>query len=146
MSLLPCIHVSCLYVCLIMCPHNVLGTFHVYVMRYVCVILHTCTYVSAYFSYCRKDHFEIAYAQLRCKVEPNFSDRSLVLHSEYLKKARHIAGFAESASITEVVTSTGDILAYDYLVVATGSVHNGPTTKAERVKEFFSGNVNFEYM
>jgi hypothetical protein len=93
-------------------------------------------------SCCRKDHLEIPYAQLRCKVEPEFSDRSLVLHADYLKETRIVTGFAETASTTEVVTSNGDILPYDYLIVATGSVHRGPTTKAQRMKEFFSGNVS----
>ncbi|KAI5070074.1 hypothetical protein GOP47_0014417 [Adiantum capillus-veneris] len=87
-----------------------------------------------------KDHLEIPYGQLRCTVQPDFAERSLVLHSEYLKKARHILGFAECASVTEVVTSTGDILPYDFLVIATGSTHKGPSTKAERIKEFQSEN------
>ncbi|MCO5610464.1 hypothetical protein L7F22_064702 [Adiantum nelumboides] len=87
-----------------------------------------------------KDYLEIPYGNLRCTVQPDFAKRSLVLHSDYLKKARHVLGFAERASITEVVTSTGDILPYDFLVLATGSTHQGPSTKAERMKEFQSEN------
>lgn len=85
-----------------------------------------------------KDHLDIPYAQLRCTVQPDFAERSLVLHSDYLKKARHITGSAETASSTEVVTSTGEILPYDFLVIATGSVHRGSLRRADRIKEFQS--------
>ncbi|KAH7284588.1 hypothetical protein KP509_34G061300 [Ceratopteris richardii] len=87
-----------------------------------------------------KDHLEIPYGQLRSIVQTDFADRTLVLHSDYLKKARHILGFAEKASITEVVTSTGELLPYDFLVIATGSTHKGPSTKVERIQEIQSEN------
>lgn len=88
-----------------------------------------------------KDHMEVPYARLRCIVQPCFAERSLIPHSEYLKKARHVLGYAESVSTTEVVTSSGDILPYDFLVVATGSMYKGPSTKAGRIQEFESENV-----
>ncbi|MCO5607094.1 hypothetical protein L7F22_061286 [Adiantum nelumboides] len=39
-----------------------------------------------------------------------------------------------------VVGSTGDVLPYDFLVVATGSAYKGPSTKRERILEFQSEN------
>lgn len=87
-----------------------------------------------------KDHLEIPYGQLRCTVQPDFADRCLVPHSDYLKKVRHVMGTAVTASITEVVVSNGEIIPYDFLVIATGSTHTGPSTKAERIEHFQSEN------
>eukprot|EP00249_Psilotum_nudum_P008689 c21449_g1_i1 orf=369-1445(+) len=85
-----------------------------------------------------KDHFEIPYGGLRCVVDPTFAQLCLVPHTEYLKNAKHVAGSADSASSTDVVTTFGENLPYDFLVVATGSAHTGPITKAERIKHFQS--------
>ncbi|MCO5577184.1 hypothetical protein L7F22_031008 [Adiantum nelumboides] len=87
-----------------------------------------------------KDHTEVPYARLRCIVDPHFAERSLIPHSDYLKRAKHVLAYAKSASTSEVVTSTGDVLPYDFLVVVTGSTYKGPSTKRERILEFQSEN------
>ena len=76
------------------------------------------------------------YAQLRSIVEPKFAQRSVVKHSEYLKAARHVQSAAESVSGSEVITSSGNRVPYDFLVIATGTTFSGPTTKSERIKMF----------
>jgi NADH dehydrogenase FAD-containing subunit len=83
-----------------------------------------------------KDYFEIPYAALRCTVEPKFAQRSIVKHTEYLKKAKLVQSSAQSVSDSAVVAASGDRIPYDFLVVCTGSTYTGPATKAERIKEF----------
>ncbi|KAL8551832.1 hypothetical protein ACS0TY_000766 [Phlomoides rotata] len=80
-----------------------------------------------------KEYFEIAWASLRATVEPSFAERTLINHSEYLHKAHIITSAATNITGDEVATAQGRLIAYDYLVVATG--HPGPTqfTKTEKL-------------
>ncbi|KAL3687934.1 hypothetical protein R1sor_014243 [Riccia sorocarpa] len=90
-----------------------------------------------------KNFFDIPYARLRAIVEPAIAERSLVLHSEYLKKAKIVESCAESATATEVVTSSGEHIPYDYLVICTGTLFQSPpekTTKLERIEEMKGQN------
>jgi len=73
---------------------------------------------------------------MRCIVEPTFTERSLINHSEILKQARVVQSAAESVSGSEVVTVAGDHVPFDFLVLATGSTYSPPLTKDERVKEY----------
>lgn len=88
---------------------------------------------------CRKEYYEVPYAEMRCMVEPKFSERSIVKHSEYLKKSRIVISAAKSVSASEVVTESGEHVPYDYLVISTGSTYTGPSTKDERVKLYEAG-------
>lgn len=76
------------------------------------------------------------YAQLRCIVEPKFAERSIMKHSEYLKVARHVQSAAESVSGSEVITSSGDRVPFDFLVISTGTTYSGPSTRAEQIKVY----------
>ena len=76
------------------------------------------------------------YAQLRNVVEPKFAERSVIKHSEYLKTARHVQSAAESVSGSDVITSSGDRVPFDFLVIATGTTFDGPSSRAERLKAF----------
>ncbi|KAJ7531498.1 hypothetical protein O6H91_14G046200 [Diphasiastrum complanatum] len=87
-----------------------------------------------------KEYFEVPFAMLRSIVEPEFAERSLILHTEYLKKARLVVSSAKSATDTEVVTTDGEKLPYDYLVIATGSTYQGPSKRSERLQYFQSEN------
>jgi len=69
----------------------------------------------------RKDYFEVPYAALRCLVEPAFSERSVMTHSSYSKKARVVISTAKIASSTQIITDDGEIVPYDFLVICTGS-------------------------
>ncbi|KAH7279215.1 hypothetical protein KP509_37G010700 [Ceratopteris richardii] len=87
-----------------------------------------------------KDYMEVPYARLRSIVEPDITERSLVPHADYLKRANHLLGYAKDVSDKAVVTSTNEELPYDYLIIATGSTYDGPSTKAERIQEFHAEN------
>ncbi|BBN06829.1 apoptosis-inducing factor 2 [Marchantia polymorpha subsp. ruderalis] len=83
-----------------------------------------------------KDFFEVPYSQLRSTVEPSFADRSLVLHTDYLKKAKFVQASAVKATESELTTDTGEIIPFDFLVVTTGTTFRGVKTKAERLQQF----------
>ncbi|KAG6556313.1 hypothetical protein Mapa_002255 [Marchantia paleacea] len=86
-----------------------------------------------------KNYLDIAYARMRAIVEPAMAERSLILHSDYLKKAKILESTVESATDSEVTTASGERVPFDFLVVCTGTVFTSPpekTTKAERLEEF----------
>ncbi|XP_073122114.1 uncharacterized protein [Henckelia pumila] len=83
-----------------------------------------------------KEYLEIPWANLRAMVEPSFAQRSLINHSDYLPKAHVIASAATGITEEDVLTAQGHSIAYDYLVIATGHVHTGDFTKAERLHYF----------
>ncbi|KAJ7531497.1 hypothetical protein O6H91_14G046100 [Diphasiastrum complanatum] len=87
-----------------------------------------------------KEYFEVPYALLRSIVEPEFAEKSLIEHTEYLKKATLVVSKAKSATDRAVVTSSGEQLPYDYLVIATGSTYQGPSKRSERLQYFQSEN------
>ncbi|KAH9291606.1 hypothetical protein KI387_043200, partial [Taxus chinensis] len=86
-----------------------------------------------------KDYFEIVWARLRCMVEPSFAERTVFLHREYLDKAKLITSAVKSITEEAVVTESGDRVKYDYLVVASGTVHNGPRTADGIRRQFQAG-------
>lgn len=83
-----------------------------------------------------KEYLEIPWANLRAMVEPSFAERSLINHSDYLPKAHVIASAATGITEEDVLTAQGHSIEYDYLVIATGHVHTGDFTKAERLHYF----------
>ncbi len=85
----------------------------------------------------RKDYFEVPYAALRCLVEPAFSERSVMTHSSYLKKAKVVISTAKIASSTQIITR--EIVPYNFLVICTGSSYTGPKTRPERIQEYWKG-------
>ncbi|KAL0303658.1 UNVERIFIED_CONTAM: Ferroptosis suppressor protein 1 [Sesamum radiatum] len=84
----------------------------------------------------RKEYFELPWAGLRSKVEPSFAKRIVINHLEYLSKARVIASPATNITENEVLTAQGRLIAYDYLVVATGHTSTGGYTKDERLNYY----------
>ncbi|KAL0401450.1 UNVERIFIED_CONTAM: hypothetical protein Slati_4174900 [Sesamum latifolium] len=94
-----------------------------------------------------KEFFELPWAGLRSKVEPSFAKRIVINHLEYLSKARVIASPATNITEDEVLTAQGRLIAYDYLVVATGHTSPGGYTKDERLNYYQtdqSRKVNFD--
>ncbi|KAL3520917.1 hypothetical protein ACH5RR_019066 [Cinchona calisaya] len=83
-----------------------------------------------------KDYFEITWASLRSMVEPSFATRSLISHAEYLPNAHIIMTAAVDLTDNEVMTAEGRIVAYDYLVIATGHMDDGPCTKTEKLSYY----------
>lgn len=77
-------------------------------------------------------------------VEPSFAERSLILHKHYLTGSRLIVSNAIEIRDSEVLTSEGRLVPYDYLVIATGHVDPlVPKTRAERLKQYQAGNFSF---
>ncbi|XP_073314884.1 uncharacterized protein [Primulina huaijiensis] len=83
-----------------------------------------------------KEYLEMPWANLRAMVEPSFAERSLINHSEYLPNAQIITSAATGITENNVLTEQGRLIGYDYLVIATGHVHAGSLTKAERLHYF----------
>ncbi|PQQ13271.1 apoptosis-inducing factor homolog B [Prunus yedoensis var. nudiflora] len=87
-----------------------------------------------------KEYFEIPWASLRAMVEPSFAERSVINHRDYLTNGQIIASRAINVSDTEVLTATGRLIPYDYLVIATGHADRVPKTKTERLGQFQEEN------
>ncbi|VFQ96499.1 unnamed protein product [Cuscuta campestris] len=87
-----------------------------------------------------KEYFEVSWASLRCMVEPSFAKRTVINHNEYLHKASIISSPAIEITLSEVLTEQGEKIAYDYLVVATGHVENGNSTKQEKLNYYQNEN------
>eukprot|EP01018_Ginkgo_biloba_P037512 Gb_24737 [translate_table: standard] len=77
---------------------------------------------------------------LRCMVEPSVAERSVFLHREYFENGRLVTSSVVSATEKDVVTASGEHIPYDFLVIATGSTFDGPTTKQGRIKQFEAEN------
>jgi len=90
----------------------------------------------------RKEYLEIPWAELRSMVEPSFAERSLIYHKDYLTDATIVTSSAVSITNDAVLTTDGQSLPYDYLVIATGHALTSPGSRAERIKEFQRGNCN----
>ncbi|GMP99111.1 hypothetical protein CsSME_00046725 [Camellia sinensis var. sinensis] len=86
-----------------------------------------------------KEYLEIPWASLRSMVEPSFAERSLIYHRDYLTNGRIITSSAISVTNTEVLTSEGRLVGYDYLVIATGHADPLPVSKSDRFKQYQAG-------
>lgn len=75
-------------------------------------------------------------------VEPSFSDRSLIKHTDYLTNARVITSSAVNITENQVLTADGNSVSFDYLVIATGHAYSTPTSKKERLEQFQQGNYS----
>ncbi|KAI3795873.1 hypothetical protein L1987_38533 [Smallanthus sonchifolius] len=87
-----------------------------------------------------KDYIEIPWASLRGMVEPIFAERSLIQHKDYLTASRLIVSNAIDIRGSEVLTSEGRLIPYDYLVIATGHGDPLPKTRADRLKQYQAEN------
>lgn len=72
-------------------------------------------------------------------VEPSFARRSLISHVEYLPNAHVITTAAVDLTDNEVLTAEGRMIAYEYLVIATGHMDDGPCTKTEKLSYYEAG-------
>ena len=89
---------------------------------------------------CRKEYFEIPWASLRAMVEPSFAERSVINHKDYLTNGNLVASSAVNVTETEVFTTDGRQIAYDFLVVATGHADPIPQTRSDRLNQYKAGN------
>lgn len=88
---------------------------------------------------CRKEYFEIPWANLRSMVEPSFAERTLINHRDYLTNADIVTSDAVNITETEVLTADGRRIGYDYLVIATGHADSVPKSRNERLNQFKEG-------
>ncbi|ONK69602.1 uncharacterized protein A4U43_C05F24690 [Asparagus officinalis] len=87
-----------------------------------------------------KEYFEITWADLRSMVEPSFSERILIKHTDYLVNGRVITSSAVNITDKEVLTEDGQTIVYDYLVIATGHKDPIPTRRKDRIEQFQQDN------
>lgn len=87
-----------------------------------------------------KDYFEIPWASLRSMVEPSFAERSVIYHRDYLTNGRVVVSKAINILNSQVLTADGRLIAYDYLVIATGHDDRLPQTRPERLEQYKSEN------
>lgn len=87
-----------------------------------------------------KEYLEIPWASLRGMVEPSFAERSVIQHKDYLTASRLIVSNAISITDSEVLTSEGRLVPYNYLIIATGHQDPVPKTRAERLLQYQAEN------
>ncbi|CAF2337976.1 unnamed protein product [Brassica napus] len=65
-----------------------------------------------------KEYFEITWASLRSMVEPSFAERTVINHKNYFKNGRVVTSPAVNITETDVMTADGDVIGYDYTILA----------------------------
>lgn len=79
------------------------------------------------------------WTELRSMVEPSFSGRTLIKHTDYLSNARIITSSAVGITEDQVLTADGDSITFDYLVIATGHAYSTPKSRDRRLEQFEQG-------
>uniref|UniRef100_A0A5B7BY69 FAD/NAD(P)-binding domain-containing protein n=1 Tax=Davidia involucrata TaxID=16924 RepID=A0A5B7BY69_DAVIN len=87
-----------------------------------------------------KEYFEIPWASLRSMVEPSFAEKSVINHYDYLPKAQIVMSAAINITGNEVLTAQGLVIAYDYLVIATGHINTDALTRSEKLSQYQTEN------
>lgn len=83
-----------------------------------------------------KEYFEITWATLRSMVDLSFAERSLINYKDFLPQAKLITSLVKKITQTEVYTTHGDRIPYDYLIIATGHVHSDHVTRTESLLKY----------
>ena len=98
-----------------------------------------------------KEFFEIVIAHPRALVLPEWGQRSILPYSSFLAGVHCVKGQAASIDAKKVVTDTGQVVEFDYCVVAVGSSYAGflkaaPTTStaAQRLSELHALSVKLK--
>ncbi|RRT43281.1 hypothetical protein B296_00056548 [Ensete ventricosum] len=84
-------------------------------------------------------YFEIPWATMRSMVEPAVADKAIINHTDYLINGKVITASAVDITDTDVITSDGRHVAYDYLVLATGHAASSPKCRKDRLEKFKEG-------
>ncbi|GJY61602.1 FAD/NAD(P)-binding oxidoreductase family protein [Tanacetum coccineum] len=69
-------------------------------------------------------------------AEPTFVERLLIQHKDYLAGSCLVVSNVIDISDSDILTSEGRLVPYDYLVIATGHGAPLPKTRAERLKQY----------
>ncbi|XP_028808346.1 apoptosis-inducing factor homolog A-like [Neltuma alba] len=92
-----------------------------------------------------KEYFEIPWASLRGMVEESFAERIVINHRDYFTKGSLVISSAVNFTETQVITSDGRHIAYDYLVIATGHTQPAlPVTRAQRLNQYKAENLKIK--
>lgn len=83
-----------------------------------------------------KEYFEISWASLRSMVEPSLAERSVIYHRDYFRNGKIVASPAVNITETEVSTAQGDVIAYDYLVIATGHMDPFSSSRTGKLSQY----------
>ena len=74
----------------------------------------------------QNSHFVHAPAMVRAVIDPAILERALIPYDALLKRGRVVRAIAQSISETEVTLASGEKIAADHIVVATGSSNAVP--------------------
>ncbi len=74
----------------------------------------------------QNSHFVHAPAMVRAVVDPSILERALIPYDALLKRGRVVRGVAQAVSETEVTLTSGEKIAADQFVIATGSSNAVP--------------------
>jgi NAD(P)H-nitrite reductase large subunit len=89
----------------------------------------------------RKEYFEIPWASMRAMVDPSIAKRSVINHRDYFTNGRLVISSAVNVTETEVMTADGQLIPYDFLVIATGHSESVPESKTERLDQYKAGKI-----
>ncbi|MEJ8472577.1 NAD(P)/FAD-dependent oxidoreductase [Roseibium algae] len=99
----------------------------------------------------RKDYFEVTYSTLRTLVQPEIGDRARMKYAELIN-CKFVQGDVSELRHNEALMADGQVLPFDYAVVATGSSYGSfPVAKSDkqltiegRKKEFTAAHDQLE--
>ncbi|XP_059431137.1 uncharacterized protein LOC132164619 [Corylus avellana] len=83
-----------------------------------------------------KEYFEIPWASMRAMVDPSIAKRSVINHRDYFTNGQLVISSAVNVTETEVMTADGQLIPYDFLVIATGHSEPVPESKTERLNQY----------
>ncbi|URD73970.1 Pyridine nucleotide-disulfide oxidoreductase [Musa troglodytarum] len=89
----------------------------------------------------QKEYFEVPWATMRSMVDPAVADKAIINHTDYLIHGKVITASAVDITDTDVITSDGRHVAYDYLVLATGHAASSPKCRKDRIEKFKEANI-----
>ncbi len=98
-----------------------------------------------------KEFFEIVIAHPRGLVSPEWAQRTIFSYTSFLAGVHYVKGEAASLDAKKVVTKSGQVVEFDYCVVAVGSSYAGflksaptTTTATERLSELHALSVQIK--